>query len=178
LVLLSREEATARLTPNVRIGRLLLPGELPEEIEVVVDLTSELPATPVRRANVEYLSFPILDATAPEGDRLVELVADLGKKGQTQLYVHCAQGHGRTGLVAALLLIAGGKAGSFAEAMEEVRRCRPGVAVNREQRTVGEKAARLLVEAADRQDDRSTAVRRPPHDTCNQDQDPRAQKPD
>ncbi len=56
---LSREAAWNVLTPNVRIGRRLTRQEVFADVDVVLDLTAEWPATASAK---EYVCFPILDA--------------------------------------------------------------------------------------------------------------------
>jgi protein-tyrosine phosphatase len=53
--------------------------------------------------------------------------------------IHCAQGHGRTGLVASAVLLVSGKAQTAADAIAMVQSVRPGVDLNREQRFVLER---------------------------------------
>lgn len=121
------------LLPDVVIGRRLLPGEEPAGIEEIVDLTSEF-AEPVaiRRAHA-YISFPILDAAAPEPAALVGFVRSLDIAPRSR-YVHCAEGHGRTGLVASALLLWRNLATSPDEALAAVQRVRPSVRLNTVQR--------------------------------------------
>jgi protein-tyrosine phosphatase len=52
---------------------------------------------------------------------------------ETRLYVHCAQGHGRTGMIAALLLLIRDPDLSVADAVLTVKKIRLGVALASEQ---------------------------------------------
>jgi protein-tyrosine phosphatase len=131
--LLRREEPYHELVPGVLIGRRLLAKELPEEIETVVDLTCEFPEPRAIRARTSYLSFPILDAFVPSIDRLAQLCDRLGT-GTSSLYIHCAEGHGRTCLVAAGLLLKKGLVSDPDDAVKYVQACRPLARLNRSQR--------------------------------------------
>jgi protein-tyrosine phosphatase len=99
--IVSREPMMHALTPNVRIGRRLLARELPADVDHVVDLTAEF--REVARAR-GYTGLPILDASVPDRDELRRALDAVPKTGS--VYVHCAQGHGRTALFASCLLIA------------------------------------------------------------------------
>ena len=99
--LVKREPAFDQLTENIVIGRRLLSRELPEDIDHVVDLTCEFTEPKALRA-CSYHSFQILDGfVPPKGElrRWAQHAAGLSGK----LYIHCAEGHGRTGLFAAVL---------------------------------------------------------------------------
>jgi protein-tyrosine phosphatase len=107
--LTSSEDCWNEVVPGVFVGRRPLANEVPEEVTLIVDLTSESAEVRAVRTGRRYLAFPMLDTgTACEDDfeRLVRRVADW----QEPVYIHCAQGHGRTGLVAAAVLVAKGHA--------------------------------------------------------------------
>jgi rhodanese/phosphatase family protein len=64
-----------------------------------------------RREGIEFLPFPIADRGVPESrDAVSELVANVGQglASSRTVAVHCRQGVGRSGLVAALVLMAAG----------------------------------------------------------------------
>lgn len=50
-----------------------------------------------------YRCFPVLNACAPSVGKLVEFLDSLDRETGV-LYIHCAKGHGRTGLFAVALL--------------------------------------------------------------------------
>lgn len=138
-----REAAFNRITEKLVVGRRLTANELPEGLSLVVDLTCEFDEPRDIVSRVEYCSFPTLDATAPPAAELEKLVRQLRSKEGT-VYVHCAQGHGRTGLVAAAVLFASGGPSDASEALEAVRSARPGVRLQRSQkRCLNEVCARL-----------------------------------
>jgi protein-tyrosine phosphatase len=77
----------------------------PEE-ERDLDLSDE--ASEVKAGGVKFMSFPILDRQVPSSEAklaasLEELDADLSRG--KNVVVHCRQGIGRSGLVAACLLV-------------------------------------------------------------------------
>lgn len=131
--LLSREPAISRVEDELLIGRRLLNDELPADVQTVIDLTSEF-AEPRRVRSVgRYISFPILDASTRSANEIAELAASVAAQdGPT--YIHCAQGHGRTGLVAAAVLLAAGNADSVDTAVSSLEKARPDLKLSRVQR--------------------------------------------
>ncbi len=132
--ILSRERSYDQLQDNVWIGRRLLASEASPPAEVLVDLTCEF-AEPskLRRRFREYVAIPILDKGIPRClSTFAERVALLAEQ-DGGLYVHCAQGHGRAGMVAAAILLVKNSSLSAEDAIATVRRARPGVALSDEQ---------------------------------------------
>ena len=87
---LRREAPFDELVEGITIGRRLLPGEYPEGIESVVDLTAEFPESSRIRQGRTYRAFPILDGSRSTRAALEQLVlcsqslfrfADLGDDG-------------------------------------------------------------------------------------------------
>jgi protein-tyrosine phosphatase len=132
LRLVLREPACHQLLPDVWIGRRLLPHEVPAGIECVLDLTAEFTEPAGVRNNREYRWRPILDATAPSAALLMDWLIDLERCNGCK-YIHCAQGHGRTGLVAAAILLKRGIVTDVASAVARIRSARPWARLNREQ---------------------------------------------
>lgn len=122
-----------RLLPDVLLGPRLL-GPPPSEVKVVCDLTCEFAEPRAVTGGREYICFPILDGSVPTTDSLIELCQRPGPGGLDHLpgtlYIHCAQGVGRTGLVAAALLLHRRLASTADEAVAMVRAARPGVRLN------------------------------------------------
>ncbi len=139
---LRRESPFNELVDGIIIGRRLLPGEYPEGIESVVDLTAEFPESSRTRQGRTYRAFPILDAspsTPAALDGIARVIMDL----PGDVYIHCAEGHGRTALVATSLLLARGDVRSADEAITWVLERRPLARMNATQRkTVNEVAVR------------------------------------
>lgn len=129
--LVQRERPYHQLTPNVFIGRRLRSHEVPDMFENVVDLTCEFNETP-RLRSLTYRSFPILDASTPTPVQLMEWVNQVaGLNGTT--FIHCAEGHGRTGLFAASLLLKIGLSKTPEEALSLVQSKRPSVRLSKGQ---------------------------------------------
>jgi protein-tyrosine phosphatase len=128
--LLTREMAHNSVTENVVVGRRLLPSELTREFDNYVDLTAEFAEPSAIRRRFGYVCFPILDGGAPTPEALREAVGRL-RPGTT--FIHCAQGHGRTGLVALAVLLTSGAARDIEDGLQILRAARPGIRLNPDQ---------------------------------------------
>jgi protein-tyrosine phosphatase len=137
---LSREKHWDVVTPHLKVGRRLLPHEVVDETFAnYVDLTAEF-QEPVRiRKSVSYTAFPILDGSAPPCHELVDAVNRL-RPGHT--FIHCARGHGRTGLFAAAVLLRSGVVRNVNDAVQMLQSIRPGIRLNRAQLQCIEEFAR------------------------------------
>lgn len=134
--LLSREPPANRLGRDLILARRLLDGEIPEDVAVVVDLTAEFHEPIAMRRARKYLNFRILDADAPPFDILVEFMNEIPSSGT--ILIHCAQGHGRTAMIAACLLLKLGDATTADAAIKRILSERPRARMNRRQRALVE----------------------------------------
>ena len=139
---LSREPAHAVVATEMVVGRRLLPREAPEGIVNYVDLTTEFCEPTKLRHHQGYLNFPMLDGGAPAAESLLGLATNL-KAGRT--FIHCAQGHGRTGLVALAVLLSKGAVNSIEAGLRLLQSARPGIRLNAEQRECLEEYVRLIL---------------------------------
>ncbi len=144
----SREPPHNKVTDELLVGRRLLVSELPAGIQTVVDLTCEFPESRVAEVVPNYISAPMLDGSALSPQSLAGITTRL-ESAEIPIFIHCAQGHGRTGVVAALFLIARGEAGDPESAIALLKTHRPLVRINRVQMSALE-AAVLLNQTADR----------------------------
>jgi hypothetical protein len=93
----NREPAYNAVTEELVVGRRLLASELEGGFNNFVDLTAEFSEPSAIRRSPSYLCFPILDGAAPTPE-VLRAAVDALRPGRT--FIHCAQGHGRTGLFA------------------------------------------------------------------------------
>ncbi len=121
---LRREVPFHELTDNVVIGRRLLADEYPEGIDHVLDLTCEFSEPNKVTATRGYHCLPILDASVPDKEELLATVKEIADL-HGRLYIHCAEGHGRTGMFSAAFLLYTGRAKTAEEAVATVREKRP-----------------------------------------------------
>jgi protein-tyrosine phosphatase len=131
---LSKEPAWQRIDERLVVGRRLLSSEVPGDFDAVLDLTCEFQETPrLRQSN--YTCLPMLDASAIEVAAIANAVEKAAASPGT-LFVHCAQGHGRTGLIAALVLAKRTPGLTPREALARLQAIRPGIGLSRQQLAV------------------------------------------
>jgi protein-tyrosine phosphatase len=128
--LFSREPARNAVTEQLVVGRRLLAFEFEGEFDNFVDLTAEFSEPSSIRCSPSYRSFPILDGGAPTPEALRAAVASL-RPGRT--FIHCAQGHGRTGLFALAVLLNSGVARSVEDGLRMLSVARPAIRLSAEQ---------------------------------------------
>ncbi|MEO0514815.1 MAG: dual specificity protein phosphatase family protein [Planctomycetota bacterium] len=122
-----QENAYAELDESLFIGRRLFAYELPEGIERVVDLTAEFAVHKQWLDKIELICLPTLDAM-PFSD--VEHAIQFYKTMATNpkpTYIHCAEGHGRTGTFTAGWLMFQGIHKTSQEALSAIQSVRPRV---------------------------------------------------
>lgn len=129
---LRRGDGPTEVIPGLWVGPRPLPHEIralsSRGVRAVVDLTSELPTLhAMREGPWRRLAIPILDRTSPDDDALaaaVEWIAARRAAGDG-VYVHCAFGRGRSGLMACAAVVGLGAAATADEALALVRARRP-----------------------------------------------------
>lgn len=126
-----KSQAFQQLTDNIWIGRRLASRELPNDIEHIVDLTCEF-NEPIGLRTRSYFSFQILDAHVPTFDQLHRWVKKVMSL-EGIVYIHCAEGHGRTALFAAAVLLEKQLCDNSIEALAFVAFKRPGAKPNETQ---------------------------------------------
>jgi Tyrosine phosphatase family len=131
LRIVQREAAWHEVTAGITIGRRLQSGESPGNFENWIDLTAEFSEPRPWRGSPGYLSLAILDGSALEPRQLLSALQQL-RPGS--VFIHCAQGHGRTGLVCAALLLYRRVVSTPDEAIAQMKAIRPGVRLNNSQR--------------------------------------------
>ena len=132
LTVLSREKKYAQLLDGISIGRRpVRTSDIPQGTEVCVDLAAEFPASRAElKCGGTYVSFPILEASYRSCEDLNACIDSLPESG---IYIHCAQGHGRTGFFACALLLRRGRVKTLPEALELIAKVRPGVKLRKAQ---------------------------------------------
>ena len=129
--LVRREPAFHQLTERIFIGRRLLSREVPNNIDHVIDLTCEF-NEPKGLRSLSYHSCQILDGFVPSQQQLHKWAAMVSEL-RGNIYIHCAEGHGRTGLFAAVLLLETGHSQTVHEALRLIVERRPLVRLGKRQ---------------------------------------------
>lgn len=129
--LLSREAPLSQINERMMIGRRpITAAELPE-CDLLIDLTSEFAEVRAAREHPGYHALPILDGSIPERAELDRLLEDMA--GRT-VFIHCAQGHGRSGTVAIAFLLKTGQVETVEEGLRLLQAQRPALDLGRRQR--------------------------------------------
>lgn len=143
-VLVSREEAFSPVNHELILSRRLRSWEIPESVGAICDLTAEMRDPKTLRMRKDYHCFPVLDAGALQPEVLKRMVEELRVDEGMRVLIHCANGHGRSGMVGCAWLIASGYAESVEEALKMIQRARPGVRLRSGQRRAVEEFAEFL----------------------------------
>lgn len=110
-------------------------GDLAEQLQVlsglgygaILTLTADgLDPKALKAAGLDWLHLPIPESGAPSQDQMDRAVGFLeaSNRAGKAVFAHCFAGYGRTGVIVAGLLIAGGE--DPRAAIARVRRLRPG----------------------------------------------------
>lgn len=129
---LTRDAPWHQIAPGLWLGRRVDGPELPPNISLIVDLTSEFPEPASVRRGRTYLCLPTLDGSVPDDEKLQVLVQTIAAW-PGEVYVHCALGRGSSALVVAAVLLAKGVAPHLDGATLMLTEARPGVKLNRNQ---------------------------------------------
>lgn len=141
LRMVQREKCCQEIVPGIWLGRRALAHELPENVDLVVDLTAEFFE---ERRVVErrtYWCLPTLDASVPDDEPFQQLV-DKIVAWPGNAYIHCASGHGRSATVVAAVLIRKGLAKNVDEAVRRIKTLRPGVGLEKQQWLLVDRSSR------------------------------------
>ena len=122
-VRLVREAWSHEVAPNLWVGRRPSPRHVPVGA-LVVDLTAEFSAHKSLIGQEQLLCLPTLDARSPGSTALRKLARRL-VTAPHPLYIHCAQGHGRSATLAAVIMVLRGDVSTIEEAIAEMQRIRP-----------------------------------------------------
>jgi protein-tyrosine phosphatase len=141
---LSRAAAYHVVNERLIVARRLLAQEMPADVSLLLDLTCEFRDPQEIRTREGYRCLPILDGGSFSAEELARELKGLAPAAGTRLLIHCAQGHGRTGMVAAAWLVLHGYAETAEEAVEMLQSVRHRVRLRRGQwETVRAVCARL-----------------------------------
>ena len=131
--ILRRGPAACEVAPGIWLGRRAGPHEIPAGVSTVVDFTADFWEPAGVRKDRHYLCVPTLDSTASD-EVGFRGALDCVAAADGPVYIHCAQGFGRSAALAAALLVRRGDARDAEEAVEMLAKARPGVRLTRRQR--------------------------------------------
>jgi hypothetical protein len=122
-----KDDAAVEVRDGVFLGRFPLPREA-RQYQTIIDLCAELPAA---SRDVEWHSFAMLDLAVPDSQRLRRAalaIDDARKKGN--VLVCCALGYSRSAAALATWLLMSGHAKTTGEAVDQVQKLRPRIALS------------------------------------------------
>lgn len=123
---LSSMAAFHEVAPNLYVGRRPLPHEVPSHVDLVVDLTAELPTFDEIRAR-GYVNHRIIDGAVPtDAQAYRQLLLDIAAHPGV-VAIHCASGRGRASMTAAGAMVARGDAPDIRAAVRRIREIRTGI---------------------------------------------------
>jgi hypothetical protein len=125
------EPKTHQINDKLTVGRRLRKHECLEGITTVLDMTAEFAEPATMRDGIRYILLPTLDACAPTTEALIAAIRELTP--DENVFIHCAQGHGRTGLAAIALLLHRGVVKEIDEGLTMLRNIRPGIGLSQDQ---------------------------------------------
>jgi protein-tyrosine phosphatase len=124
--LMECQQCCHEVAPGWWLGRRPLGNDLPPHTSLVVDLTSEFAECHAVLHGREYISAPALDHSVP-AEECLEQIATAVDQASGSVYFHCAQGHGRSAMVVAALLVRRGDVADGDAAIRLLQTIRPGV---------------------------------------------------
>jgi hypothetical protein len=131
---LSGEAPFDRVADGLYVGRwpLRFPSEFPADCPNWIDLTAEFPARRSVLRGRRYVCLPSMDCTLPDNESLISLAVEAaGWDGD--IYISCANGHGRSACLAALIMLVRGLATSWEDAFQQMRKNRTSISIQRNQ---------------------------------------------
>jgi protein-tyrosine phosphatase len=147
LRLVEREECCQLVAPGIWLGRRALAHELPENIDLIVDLTAEFFEVRGIIEGRTYLCLPTLDASVPDDAAFKELIEKV-VAWPGSAYVHCASGHGRSATLVAVVLIRKGLAKDTDDAVRRIKAVRPSIGLVKQQRLLVDRSSRKSTSTA------------------------------
>eukprot|EP01060_Flectonema_neradi_P000800 TRINITY_DN10495_c0_g1_i1.p1 TRINITY_DN10495_c0_g1~~TRINITY_DN10495_c0_g1_i1.p1 ORF type:complete len:253 (+),score=26.62 TRINITY_DN10495_c0_g1_i1:38-796(+) len=131
ILVCKKEPAYDKVWDNVYVGRYPLFSGFPENTELVVDLTTEMYGMKSKNPACRYVVAPALDTCAPSADvwlnAIKEIIDTRLLSPSSDIYVHCAYGHGRSGITVAAAMVRIGTCASFETALQHLRETRPSI---------------------------------------------------
>lgn len=131
---LTSEPAYHLIQEGLWLGRRPLAGELPDEVERVVDLTAEFFRAQGLRSDLIFEELPVLDGLPPKDTDVFDALVVKLSQDPMPTYIHCAQGHGRSALVVLAVLLSLNDELAVDEALKQLKSIRPGVSLGPAQR--------------------------------------------
>ncbi len=126
-----KEPAWNEISPGIYVGRRPKLSELPDDVDLVVDLTAEFPEIRDIRKAKPYICLPVLDGLAPPlSKQIAEMLVGLAEVPEQTLYIHCASGHGRSAVFAGAILLFRKLAANEEELVRQLKSARSTISLS------------------------------------------------
>ncbi len=132
-IFIKKDQCCQEVCPKIWLGRKPFKKQIPECIDLIVDLTSEFPVSRQVKAGRDYICLPILDASVPSPETFAGLIQILSRW-QGNIYIYCGQGNGRAPTVIIGYLIFQGIVKNVHEAETYLKKIRPSINLSKSQR--------------------------------------------
>ncbi|NJM86409.1 MAG: hypothetical protein HC847_03530 [Hydrococcus sp. RU_2_2] len=142
-----KEKCFHEILPGLWLGGRVFAGEIPDNISLIVDLTTEFIEPQDVIVGKTYICIPTLDAFGP-GDEQFSKIVEKICSWEGNVYLHCALGRGRSATVAAGILLAKGIVDDIDRAKTLLQSIRPGVDFSSSQRQLLERFREQLLNKA------------------------------
>lgn len=132
---------------DIYVGRwpLYYPSQFPTTATGVVDVTAEWWARDCVTRGRNYLCLPSLDCDMPDTMAMLRGARKVAREWNGGLYVHCANGHGRSSCFAALVMLFRRQASSWREAFKMMRTHRQYIHIQAPQERIMEKLEAIIL---------------------------------
>lgn len=130
--IISRTPIFNEVAPGLYVGRRCAQSSLPSGVIVVVDLTAEFLVPLSLAPGIRNILLPTLDGCPPSQRICLKVLEEISTN-YPQVYVCCANGHGRSVTFMAALLGQIGKCHTSSEALRMIQSARPTASPNSDQ---------------------------------------------
>jgi len=122
--------------------------KFPQNVGLVIDFTAEFAEAPPVLFGRTYRCYPLLDAMYPSNEEELVNIALEAIHWNTErnggVYIHCANGHGRSVMLMVVVLVVKGVATDIKDAISKIKLLRRGVHLQRGQLLTAQKLIQLL----------------------------------
>ncbi|WP_397569334.1 hypothetical protein [Schlesneria sp. T3-172] len=130
----------SQILPDLYVGRLCELKHLPNDVSLVIDLTAELETPASIRCGLPIICLPTLDGGIPSEDQCQRAI-EAFESPHDRIYICCANGHGRSVTLAAIVLGYKRCCLTAEQAFDFIKQARPAATPNPDQRRFAHRAS-------------------------------------
>ena len=145
VVFFSKEPIYSEILPNrFWAGRRFFYKELPKKVNQIIDLTSEFFKPFKFDKSINYICIPLLDGIEPDKHFFEKLRSFYDNNRNKNIYIHCAQGHGRTACAVAIYMRLINEESDIEKNLLHFQELRPSGKISNRQKLYLEKIGRFM----------------------------------